>query len=297
MNRLTVFFLLIGMNVYSQKEESIIAPGATVQMVSGGFIFTEGPAVDKDGNVYFTDQPNDRIWKWSAEDGKLSLYREKEGRANGLYIDKEGFLYSCADMENELWKYDKDGNHTTLVNGFGGKRLNGPNDLWIAPNGGIYFTDPYYRRDYWTHRVPGVQTEGENVYYLTPDYKELIQVTSDIEKPNGIVGTPDGKHLYVADIKANKTYFYDILPDGRLSGKRLFAESGSDGMTLDSEGNVYLCGKGITVFNPKGEKIAHIPVAANWTGNACFGGKDRKTLLITACEYLYSLKMNVSGVE
>jgi gluconolactonase len=297
MKKLIVLFSLIAMSVYSQKEESIIASGATVQLVADGFIFTEGPAVDINGDVYFTDQPNDRIWKWSAKNGKLSLYKEKEGRANGLYIDKQGVLYSCADLKNELWKYDKKGNHTVLVTDFEGKKLNAPNDLWVTPTGGIYFSDPYYKRDYWTHRSSEIQTDGENVYYLTPDYKELIKVTSDIEKPNGIVGTPDGKHLYIADIKANKTYLYDILPDGRLTNKKLFVELGSDGMTLDSEGNVYLCGKGITVFNSKGEKITHIPVTAGWTGNACFGGKDRKTLLITACEFLYALKMNVSGVE
>jgi gluconolactonase len=297
MNRLTLLLLFIGMNANAQKEQQLIAPGATMHLISGEFVFTEGPAVDKDGNVYFTDQPNDRIWKWTAEDGKLSLYKEKHGRANGLYIDKKGNFYSCADMDNELRKYSRDGSHTVLANSFEGKKLNGPNDLWITPDGGIYFTDPYYKRDYWTHRPPGIHTDGENVYYLTPDYKKLIRVTSDIEKPNGIVGTPDGKRLYVADIKAGKTWSYDILPDGRLTNKQLFAHSGSDGMTLDAEGNLYLCGKGITVFSPRGEKIAHIPVAAGWTGNACFGGKDRKTLLITACEFLYSLQMNVSGVE
>ncbi|MDR2148475.1 MAG: SMP-30/gluconolactonase/LRE family protein [Tannerella sp.] len=296
MNKLTVLFLLMGMCAYSQKESDLIADGATVQLVADGFIFTEGPAVDNEGNVYFTDQPNDRIWKWSAEDGTVSLFKEGDGRANGLYIDKQGFLYSCADMNNELWKYDREGNHTVLVADFEGKKLNAPNDLWVTPDGGIYFSDPLYKRDYWT-RDPEIQTNGENVYFLTPDYQRLIQVTSDIEKPNGIVGTPDGKHLYVADIKANKTYHYDIQPDGTLSNKQLFCELGSDGMTLDSEGNVYLSGKGVIVFNPKGEKIAHIPVAANWTGNICFGGKDRKTLLITASEFLYSLKMKVSGVE
>jgi gluconolactonase len=296
MNKLTILFLFIGMNVYAQKEASLIARGATVQLISDGFAFTEGPAVDKDGNVYFTDQPNDRIWKWSAEDNKVSLFKEKEGRANGLYIDRQGFLYSCADMENELWKYGKDGGHTILVTDFEGKKLNGPNDLWVAPNGGIYFSDAYYKRDYWT-RTPGIQTKGENVYYLTPDYKQLIQVTSDIEKPNGIVGTPDGKRLYVADIKANKTYIFNIQSDGTLTNKKLFCESGSDGMTLDNKGNVYLSGRGVTVFNPKGEKIAQIPVAAGWTGNVCFGGKDRKTLVITASEFLYTLKMKVKGVE
>ncbi|MDR2384805.1 MAG: SMP-30/gluconolactonase/LRE family protein [Tannerella sp.] len=287
----------IAICLHAQKEKNLVAHGATPQIIADGFIFTEGPAVDNDGNVYFTDQPNDRIWKWTAHDGTLSLYKEKQGRANGLYIDKKGNLYSCADLDNELRIYDQHGNHNVLVNAFEGKKLNGPNDLWIAPSGGIYFTDPYYKRNYWTHRNDDKQIDGENVYFLTPDRKKLIQVASDLDKPNGIAGTPDGKYLYVADIQANKTYRYNILPDGQLSEKKLFAESGSDGMTLDAEGNVYLTGNGVTVFNPEGEQIAHIPIAANWTANLCFGGKERKTLIITACQFLYALKMNVAGVE
>lgn len=119
----------------------------------------------------------------------------------------------------------------------------------------------------------------------------------DLEKPNGIIGSPDGKLLYVADIKAGKTYVYEIRQDGKLTNKKLFTSMGSDGMTIDQQGNIYLTGKGVTVFNPNGEQIAHIPVEAGWTANVCFGGKDMKTLFITASENLYSLKMNVAGVS
>jgi gluconolactonase len=288
-------FITLSMCVIAQNntcENDLIADGAKIEMLSDSFRFTEGPAVDKFGNVYFTDQPNDRIMKWSADDGKITVFLENTGRANGLYFDRQGNLLSCSDQDNELWKIDMNGKHSVLVANFEGKKLNGPNDLWVHPNGGIYFTDPYYKREYWTD--PAKQIDGEHVYYLSPDAKKLVKVTNDLEQPNGIIGSPDGKLLYVADIKAGKTYVYDIQPDGLLANKKLIANLGSDGMTLDNKGNIYLTGRGVTVFNPKGEQIAHIPVEANWTANVCFGGKDRNILFITASQFLYSLKMKVN---
>lgn len=281
--------------INGQGTYNVVLPGVTVKKLADGFKFTEGPAVDKDGNVYFTDQPNDRIWKWSADTGELSTFLEPTGRANGLYFDQSGNLLSCSDMDNEIWQIDLDGNHIVLVADFQGKKLNGPNDLWVRPDGGIYFTDPLYKRDYWT-RDPEMQQDGQHVYYLSPDRKKLTRVADDLEQPNGIIGTPDGKKLYVADIRAGKTYVYDIQPDGKLANKNLFTSMGSDGMTIDEDGNIYLTGKGVTVFNPAGEQIAHIPVDAGWTANVCFGGKDGKTLFITASECLYSIEMNVKGI-
>ncbi len=290
-----VFLITAVFALSGQETSSVIAPGARVERLAEGFRFTEGPAADKKGNVYFTDQPNNRILKWSVDD-KLTVFHTSSGRANGLYFDKKGNLISCSDLDNEIWSINKNGDHVVLVSGFDGKKLNGPNDLWIRPDGGIYFTDPLYVRDYWT-RDPQMQQQGEYVYFFSPGQKKLIPVANDLEKPNGIIGTPDGKLLYVADIKANKTYSYEILPDGSLTNKKLFASLGSDGMTIDKDGNVYLTGKGVTVFNSKGEQIEHIPVEARWTANVCFGGKDMKTLFITASEYLYALKMNVAGVR
>lgn len=281
--------------VLNGQAQEIIASGAQVEKLADGFSFTEGPAVDRKGNVYFTDQPNDRILKWSI-DGKLSVFLDKTGRANGMYFDREGKLLSCSDMENEIWSIDPKGKHTVLFTDYEGKKLNGPNDLWIHPDGGLYFTDPLYKRDYWT-RDPEMQQDGQHVYYLAPDRQTVFRVDTTLEQPNGIIGTPDGKKLYVADIRARKTYSYDIQADGKLTNKKLFTEMGSDGMTIDERGNIYLTGRGVTVFNPEGKQIAHIPVEAGWTANVCFGGKDMKTLFITASECLFSLKMNVRGVR
>jgi gluconolactonase len=274
-------------------QSSIIAPGAKVELLANGFKFAEGPACDQAGNVYFTDQPNDRILIWSTA-GELSTFMQGSGRSNGLSFDRKGNLWACADEKNELWRISPSGEHIVAVRDYDGKLLNGPNDVWISPDGGIYFTDPFFKRDYWKRQSS--EQDAQGVYYLDPKQSRLIRVADDLKMPNGIIGTPNGKILYVADLGAQKTYSYNINRDGALSNKKLFCEMGSDGMTIDNEGNVYLTGKGVTVFNSAGKQIEQIPIDAPWTGNICFGGKDRRTLFITATQSLFGLRMRVNGV-
>jgi gluconolactonase len=287
----------------ARAEGPIIAPGAKLTKLADGFSFTEGPAADADGNVLFTDQPNDRIMKWST-DGKLTTFMQPCGRSNGLCFDGHGNLWACADEKNEMWIInpkiidpkitDPKKKVTVVIKNFEGKLLNGPNDVWLRPDGGMYFTDPYYQRPYWKRGPKEIDIEG--VYYLTPDHKKLSRVVSDLSQPNGIIGTPDGKTLYVSDIRGNRTYAYDIHDDGTLTGKRLICKLGSDGMTIDNRGNIYLTGKGVTVFDPSGKQIEHIDVPEAWTANICFSGKERDMLFITASKGIYGLKMNVRGV-
>ena len=277
----------------SAADGQIIAPGASLQKLAANFSFTEGPACDSEGNVFFTDQPNDRILKWST-DGKLSTFMHPCGRSNGLSFDKHGNLWACADEKNELWRIDAAGKATVVIKDFHGNLLNGPNDVWIQPTGGLYFTDPYYQRDYWKR---GPKESPECVYHVSQDGQRITRVTEDLKQPNGIIGTPDGKTLFVADIGAQQTFRYAIQSDGTLQDKTLFCSMGSDGMTIDEQGNVYFTGKGVTVFNPSGKKIEHIDVAEPWTANVCFGGKDRRTLFITASKSFYSLQMRVKGVD
>lgn len=276
-----------------QTDTSLFAKDPKPVLISSQFSFTEGPAVDKEGNIYFTDQPNDKIWKYGI-DGTLSLFMEKTGRANGLYFDKKGNLLACADEQNQLWRISPDKKVTILIKSFQGQRLNGPNDLWVHPKGWIFFTDPHYKRPYWTgQNIQYVKTQ--NVYFLQKQNGKPVIADSVLVQPNGIIGTPDGKYLYVADIKDKKTYRYEIKDDGSLRNRRLFVSQGSDGMTIDNKGNLYLTGKGVTVYNPSGEKIAHIEVPANWTANVCFGGKQRNKLFITASESIFILNMRVTG--
>ena len=281
-------------NTEPASLSTIAAPGAVLEKIAGGFAFTEGPATDAQGNVFFTDQPNDRILEWHASNGTITTFLQPCGHSNGLCFDAHGDLWACADGQNALWRISPQGKATIVIADYGGKLLNGPNDVWVRPDGGLYLTDPFYARDYWK-RGPKEQ-DVEGVYYLPPGGKALVRVVSDMRQPNGIIGTPDGKTLYVADIGAGKTYAYTLAKDGSLLGKRLFCSLGSDGMTIDSEGNVYLTGHGVTVFDKTGTQIAHIPISENWTGNICFGGTDRKTLFITASTSVYTLAMRVHGV-
>ncbi|MGZ3821207.1 MAG: SMP-30/gluconolactonase/LRE family protein [Mucilaginibacter sp.] len=265
-----------------------------LRLISKQFSFTEGASVDKKGNVFFTDQPNNKIWEYSV-DGQLSVFMEDALRSNGTYFDKNGDLISCAETKDQLIAITPKGKIKVLVEDFKGHRLNGPNDVWVAPNGGMYFTDPYYQRDFWDRQKPDV--DGQNVYYISKGSKAAVMVVSDLKKPNGIVGTPDGKFIYIADIEGNKTFKFTISSDGSLYNKQLFIEQGSDGMTLDERGNLYITGKGVTIYSPAGIKIAHIDIDESWTANLCFGGRNKDVLFITASKAIYILHMKVKGVE
>ena len=277
-------------------SNAIVAEGETPVRIADSYIFTEGPATDARGNVYFTDQPNNRIYRWDCESGEITLFTDQSGRSNGMYFDAQGHLIACADMDNQLWSFDMKGHSKILVTDYRGKLLNGPNDVWIAKDGGYYLTDPYFKRDYWT-RNPERQQPVEGLYYLAPGSKQLVMLDSTLNQPNGLVGTPDGKYLYVAEAKANRILRYDIQTDGSLSNRQVFADMGSDGMTIDDRGNIYLTGDGVTVFDKDGQKIAHFPIPEDWTANVCIGGKERNILFITASKSVYTLKMLVHGVK
>ena len=153
----------INQGIEGSEKDSLLAEGAELQLISSQFSFTEGPAVDKKGNVFFTDQPNDKIWKWTT-DGKLSVFLDKTGRSNGMMFDRKGNLLSCADEKNEIWSISPKGKVTVLLKDLNGLRLNGPNDLWVDKKGNIYLTDPYYQRAYWDRKAPDIK--AQNVYYL-----------------------------------------------------------------------------------------------------------------------------------
>jgi gluconolactonase len=290
-----LFFLAFGciISCHSQPAD-IVAEGAEPIKISGEFKFTEGPAVDSNGNVFFTDQPNDRIMKWSTE-GELTTWMQPAGRSNGLCFDSSDNLWACADEKNEMWIISKNKEVTVLFDRYEGAKLNGPNDVWIAPDGSAFFSDPFYKRPWWDRDT--TQQDGQCVYYFSPDNNTLTRVINDLKQPNGIIGSADGKTLFVTDIRDNRTFTYAIGENGNLSDKKLFCEKGSDGMTLDERGNLYLTHKGgVFVFNPEGHQIKLIEIDEPWTANVCFGGKDMKTLFITAQTGFYSIKMNVKGV-
>ena len=217
---LLIFVSLSGNSRDRKPDQNPVAKGAKVTKAGGGYLFTEGPAVAPDGRVFFTDQPNDKIEVWS-EKGGITTFLQHSERSNGTYFNKQGELVACADLHNRLVAFSMDKKSRILAENFDNKHLNGPNDLWITLNGGIYYSDPYYFRDYWEAGHKEVQS-ARGVYYRSPEGK-VIRVIDDYKQPNGLIGTPDGKTLYVSDINDRKIWKYTINTDGTLSNKTLFA--------------------------------------------------------------------------
>ncbi|HUQ35492.1 MAG TPA: SMP-30/gluconolactonase/LRE family protein [Aestuariivirga sp.] len=278
-------------------DSLVIAPGAKLEVLGEGLPYADGPAADRDGNVFFTHPLTNGIVKWNAADGKFSDWLTQSGYAKGLAFDKAGNLLAAAVERGELWSIAPDKAVTVLATNVGGKQFNGPANLWIRPDGGVYFTDPYYRTTFLI-RDPTARMAGQHVYFMAPDRKTVTQVSTDLLLPYGITGTPDGKMLYVGDIVGQTTWVYDIRPGGELTNKRLFYDRSSEGMTIDVEGNIYLTRNGVTVFNKKGEKIEQIDLPKGLTTNVTFGGKNRDLLFITTTDrYVYGLKMRVKGVH
>lgn len=271
----------------AQEMPALIAPGAPVERIARGFAFVEGPAADAEGALYFTDIPNNRIHRWTPDEG-LTTYRDESGGANGLRFDRDGALIACEMGNRRVTATSPEGNLRVLAERYDGRRFNSPNDLWIDPQGGIYFSDPRYGPE------DDLELDGHHVYYLKPDRTEVLRVTDDLERPNGIIGSPDGTRLYIADHGGGRTYVYTPAPDGALANKRLFAEQGSDGMTMDEMGNVYLTGEDVTVYDPDGSVVGSIAVPEA-PANLTFGGPDRTTLFITARTSVYAVEMTVSG--
>jgi len=251
------------------------------ERLPGDYRFTEGPAADRAGNVYFTDVANNRIHRWNLG-GTVSVFRENSGGANGLAFDRRANLYICEGANRRVVKLSPRGEQTVVADRYNGKPFNRPNDLWVDSRGGVYFTDPVYgpQRD-------ALRQDGEHVYYVPPESGEPVRVIDDMVRPNGLVGTPDGTTLYVADHGAGKVFAYRIESDGALSNRRLFAPVGCDGMTLDALGRVYLTSYAVMLFGAEGraERIVTTPERPT---NVCLGGRNGSTLFVTARTSVYA---------
>jgi gluconolactonase len=294
--------LLVCAILGASADTPFFPEGAKLEKLWGDGEFTEGPAYGPDHCVYFSDIGN-RIMKYDPATGKTSEYRSPSGRANGLDFDPQGRLVAAEGANTggnrRVTVTEKDGTVRALADKWQGKRFNSPNDLTIDTKGRVYFTDPRYVGD------EKREIDTESVYRIDPD-GSVTQIIVDVEKPNGIVLSPDMKTLYVADSNPKgkqQLLAFDLKADGSVGPKRMLHDFGKDrgidGMCCDAKGNVFATagqGKtaGVYVFSPEGKQLAFLPTPETPT-NCVFGGKDRKTLYITAGKSLYRVPTTSEG--
>ncbi len=281
------FLPVLFLCVFGANAQGLISAGAQVEQVADGFAFLEGPVRALDGSLYFTDIDNNRVHQLDSR-GNISVALEPSNHANGLTLDLDGSVLICEQSGQRITKLQSRGNTQVIVSGYNDQPFNSPNDIWVHRNGGFYFTDPRYRYPEGDPSQP-----GEYVYWVNPERDEVSAIVTDVPKPNGIIGTEDGAHLYVASTELRKVFRYDINPDFTLSNRIEFADQGSDGMTMDERGNVYLTWAGkVSIYSAAGDLLEEIEVPEN-PANVAFGGRDGRTLYMTARTGLYSLDMNV----
>jgi gluconolactonase len=269
-----------------------IGPAGPTKEAATGLVFTEGPVAGPNGSLYFTDPPRQMIYQLNA-DGTRRVVLEKSRMCNGLDINAAGHLVACQGASGMIVSIDPaSGNVSTIADGYRDKRFNQPNDLVLDAEGGVYFTDPMYG-------VPKMPQQTMGLYYVSPK-KVVTQLARELELPNGIGISPDGKTLYVITIRNRELLAFPIEHPGKLRSPNLFAslETSGDGMTVDRKGNVYVTQpdlKAIDVFDSSGQKLGRL----NFPGkpaNCCFGGKDGKTLFATARKIVYAMPMFASGI-
>lgn len=284
---------LIGGHGIALAQQHPVPKGATVELVDGGFQFTEGP-LWYHGQLLFSDIPANTIYQWTPEEG-TEVFMKPSGYANGLAMDITGHLL-LAQHSGQLVRRAGTGTTTPIVESYGGKRLNSPNDLTIASDGTIYFTDPPYGTE-----EADRQLSFAGVYRLSPT-DELTLLTKRLSRPNGIALAPDDSTLYVNDSEEGIVWAYDVSDDGKIGGKREFAvprDKGAkgkvDGLKVDVKGNLYTTGPGgIWVYDADGTRYTRIAVPKPPT-NVAFGGPERKMLYITARPHVYRVPVNVPG--
>lgn len=267
-------------------EGPLVKDGAEFRKLAGDFKFTEGPALGADGKIYFNDIPNERTHVYDPESGETTIYREQTGRANGLFFTPAGALIACEGGARQVTRTDYAGEITILADSFDGKKLNSPNDVVPDRFGGFYFTDPSYGK------VDNRELDVEAVYYIDRKGK-VTQVAADLTKPNGIILSTDAKTLYIADPGSEKIFAYDVEAPGKIANKREFSPVGSDGMTIDKLGNIYVTWTDIIAFDPDGKEVLRLTPPEK-PANCLLVGN---TLYVTARTGFYAVDLEVEGVQ
>lgn len=291
---LSLFYIVYMISGMATESEFSAIIESEPEQIASNLKFTEGPLWHQDGYLLFSDIPADTIYKWTT-DGKLEVFRSPSGNSNGLTFDNQGRLIACEHGNRSVSRTEADGIITILADKYNGKRLNSPNDVVVKSDGSIYFTDPPY----------GIQPEQQElnfqgVYRISAD-GVLTLLVDDFERPNGLVFSPDEKILYIADTAKKYVKAFDVNSDGSLSNGRAFADlseekvHGPDGMKVDVNGNLYITSGVTWIFDSNGKHLEDI-VTSEAPANCAFGGKDNKTLFITARTSVFKVQLKVAGI-
>jgi gluconolactonase len=297
----------------------LLTPGATAT-VAALVCFLEGPAVDEQGNVFFSDITGNRILKMTPR-GEVSVFREDSGRTNGNSFDAQGRLLSCEGFglgpggRRRVVRTDmRTGQVTVLTERYEGRRYNSPNDVCVDGGGRVWFTDPRYGDR------GGMEMDEEGVYRIDPDGRVArVLAQPEVQKPNGIAVAPDGRTLYVVDSddrpRGNRRIWaFDVSPEGQVGNRRMVYDfrqgRGGDGVRVDMDGNLWVAAgirtprppgevtdvpQGVYVISPRGKLLGRVPVPEDYVTNLAFGGPGRKTLYVTAGTSIYKIPVAVSG--
>jgi gluconolactonase len=284
---ISLLALVVGCS--AQSNTGIFAD-VNVEQVAKGLKFTEGPVWIKAGYWLFSDIPANHIYKL-VPGGKPEVWRADSGNSNGLTLDKQGRLIACEHGNRRVTRTEPDGTITVIADTFDGKRFNSPNDVTVRSDGTIFFTDPTYGLAKRPQEIP-----FKGVYLVVPGQQPVV-LFRDFDMPNGIVFSPNERYLYVADTPRNHIRRFDVAPDGSLVGGQIFVRvPNPDGIRMDTKGNLYVTSKrGVVAFAPNGKELGVI-TCPEVPANCAFGGKDGRTMLITARKGIYTVRLPIPGI-
>ncbi|MGF3057040.1 SMP-30/gluconolactonase/LRE family protein [Microbacterium sp. YY-01] len=285
----------------TESFSSLVAPGERVTRLTTAATWSEGPVwIPERRAVRWSDIPGNRIMEYAVETGETSVYKEGAEFTNGRTLDHDGSVIQCSHGRRRIER-DRDGEVTPIVDSWNGVRFNSPNDVIVASDGTIWFTDPPYGITVPVEGYPGEREYRDHyVFRHDPETGVTMPVVLDVEEPNGLAFSPDEKTLYVSDTSLaslgetgnHHIRAYDV-DDNRVKNGRVFAtiERGiADGFRVDIEGNIWTSSlDAVLVYTPAGELIGRIPVPEK-VGNVCFGGDDGTELFIAASTSIYHLK-------
>lgn len=288
--------------VHDERFRALVLPNVHVERLFSEGRWLEGPVYVPAGRyLLFSDIPNNRVLRWDETDNSISTFASPSNFANGHTIDRQGRVLACEHLSRSVTRVEHDGTVTVVADGFEGKRLNSPNDLVVAEDGAVWFTDPTYgiSTEYEGARSPS-EIGSRNVYRVDPQ-GGIAAVSTDFVQPNGLAFSPDGKVLYVVDsgCEPSALHAFDVVDGRALGGRRLISECAAgiyDGIRIDRHGNIWAgAADGVHCLAPDGALLGKIRLPET-TANICFGAAHRNRLFMCATRSLFSVYLNTSGL-